>query len=87
MTLRPILSAVAGVELGLAALLVLLFAVAFGITESDDVLALGLSAVILAVAPITAFLLNKSNAAYGTVFAAISLAAWPFIVWWLVVYG
>jgi hypothetical protein len=87
MAIRPILSTVAWVELGLATLLVFLFAVGFGIRESDDVWALGLSSVILAAAPVAGLVLNKFNGELQTMLATLFVASWPFVVWRLVVYA
>jgi hypothetical protein len=85
--LRPTLSAVARVELGLAALLVLLVAIGFGIRESDDVWALVLMSLVLAAAPVAVLSLNKFSAGPATVLAAFLAASWPLIVWWILVYA
>ena len=87
MTLRPVLSLIAGIELGLAMLLVLLFAVGFGIQESDDLSALAFSSVVLAAAPVLALLLVRSTANVRTLLAAILLASWVPTVWWLLTYA
>ena len=84
---RLILSTIARVEIALAVLIVVLVAIGFGIHETDDVWALGLSTMILAVLPIAALLLNKSNANYRTILAAVLIASWLPVVWWALVYA
>ena len=87
MTLRPVLSVIARVELGLVVLLVFLFAVGFGIDESDDVWALTLSSVVLAAAPVLALLLLRWAEPVRAILAAILLASWVPTIWWLVTYA
>ena len=85
MALRSLISASARVELGLAALLVLLFATA--ISESEDFVALVLSSVILVAAPVGALVLNRSDAGYRSALAVILVACWPLILLWLLIYA
>jgi hypothetical protein len=87
MAARPILSIIARVEIALAVLIVALFAIGFGIQESDDVWALVLSTVVLAAPPVAALLLNRSNATYRTILTGLLIVSWPPLLWWVVVYA